>query len=155
MRNTGTILQVSVSDGGVPKHAVAQAQVDHNGVEGDRQRDLRYHGGPDRAVCLMAAERIAAWAAEGHPIAPGSAGENITTLGLDWAEVVPGTRLRLGESVTLEITDYAQPCKKNQAWFKDGNFNRMNQRLHPGSSRVYARVLVPGTVRTGDPIATL
>jgi MOSC domain-containing protein YiiM len=147
------IVQISVSDGGVPKLPVPEARIDQNGLGGDRQRDLRYHGGPDRAVCLMAIEPIEAWAALGHPIAAGSAGENITVRGLDWMTVVPGVQLRLGATVIIEITDFAKPCKKNQGWFSDGNFNRMNQKLFPGKSRVYARVLAPGTVQPGDAVA--
>jgi MOSC domain-containing protein YiiM len=147
------IVQVSVSNGGVPKRAVSEARVDQQGLAGDRQRDLRYHGGPDRAVCLMAIEPLEGWAAEGHPIAAGSAGENITVRGLDWKRVVPGIQLRLGTTIIIEITDFARPCKKNQGWFSDGNFNRMNQKLSPGKSRVYARVLAPGTVRPGDAVA--
>jgi MOSC domain-containing protein YiiM len=149
------VVQVNVSDGGVPKLAVAEARVDQRGLSGDRQRNLRYHGGPDRAVCLMAIEAIEAWAAQGHPIAAGSAGENITVRGLDWISVVPGVQLRLGAQVVVEITDFARPCKHNRAWFSDGNFNRMNQKLFPGCSRLYARVLAPGTVRPGDAVVWL
>ena len=137
----------------MPKLAVPEARVDRHGLSGDRQRDLRYHGGPDRAVCLMAIEPLEAWAAEGHPIKAGSTGENITVRGLDWAQVVPGVRLRLGATAVIEITDFARPCKKNRGWFSDGNFNRMNQKSFPGKSRVYARVLTTGTVRPGDAVA--
>ena len=37
-------------------------------------------------------------------------------------------------------------------WFRDGDPDRMRQEQHPGESRVYARVLRPGLLRTGDPI---
>jgi MOSC domain-containing protein YiiM len=94
-------------------------------------------------------------AAEGHPIAPGSAGENVTLRGLDWSLVVPGARLRLGAQVIVEITQYAAPCKTNRGWFKGGDFNRMSQKLHPGWSRTYARVLATGTIRPGDPVEVI
>jgi MOSC domain-containing protein YiiM len=148
----GTIVQVSASRGGVPKRAILQGVVDATGITGDRQKNLEFHGGPDRAVCLFASERIEALAAEGHPIYPGATGENVTTRGVDWAAVVPGARLRLGDTVLLEITDFAQPCKKNRVWFSDGNFNRINQKRFPGWSRVYARVLVGGVIRRGDAV---
>jgi MOSC domain-containing protein YiiM len=147
------IVQVNVSDGGVPKRPVPEARIDEKGLAGDRQRHLRFHGGPDRAVCLMAIELIEAWAADGHPIGAGSAGENITVRGVDWKAVVPGIQLRLGATAIIEITDFALPCKQNKGWFSDGNFNRMNQKLFPGQSRVYARVLAPGTVQPGDTVA--
>lgn len=149
---TAHIAQVNVSRGGVPKRPIPEARIDTEGLSGDKQNDRRYHGGPGRAVCLFAIELIEAWAQEGHPIAAGSAGENITTRGLDWKKVVPGAKLRLGAEVVLAITDYALPCKKNAGWFHDGDFMRMSQKRFPGRSRVYARVLSPGTVRPGDPI---
>lgn len=150
--NAGEIFQLSVSNGGVPKHAVASARATRRGLVGDRQRDLRAHGGPERALCLFAVERIAAIAAEGHAITPGATGENITTEGLDWDLVVPGVRLRFGSDVLVEVTRYTTPCKTNQRWFTGGNFNRMHQDLHPGFSRVYARVLETGILRPGDAV---
>jgi len=36
------------------------------------------------------------------------------------------------------------------AWFADGDFKRMDQDVHPGWSRLYAWVLEPGSIRTGD-----
>lgn len=152
MAGTARIFQLNVSRGGVPKHAVSEAHIDAGGMEGDRQADRRIHGGPDRALCLYAVEVLAALRAEGHPIAPGCAGENITVEGLDWRRVVPGTRLRLGAEALVEISSYTTPCWKNARWFRDGNPDRMRQEEHPGESRVYARVLQPGLVRTGDPI---
>jgi MOSC domain-containing protein YiiM len=146
----GAIVQVSVSSGGVPKRAVSEALVGAAGLSGDDQANKDIHGGPERAVCLFAIERIEAMAAEGHPIAPGRAGENVTTRGIDWNRVVPGVQLRLGPDVVVEITRYASPCKTNARWFKGGDFNRINQKLFPGWSRAYARVLSPGRVRPGD-----
>src|SRR5919107_4461162 len=95
------IAWLNVSDGGVPKLPVARARVTSAGVEGDRQRKLTIHGGPDRALCLWSLELIEALRAEGHPVVPGSAGENVTISGVDWGRVVPGARLRLG-SVLVE-----------------------------------------------------
>ncbi len=152
MAGTARIFQLNVSRGGVPKRPVAEAHVDAGGMEGDRQADRRIHGGPDRALCLFAVEVLATLRAEGHPIAPGCAGENITTEGLDWRLVVPGARLRLGSEAEIEITSYTTPCWKNARWFRDGDPDRMRQEQHPGESRVYARVLRPGLLRTGDPI---
>ena len=87
--------------------------------------------------------------AAGHPIAAGSAGENVTVRGLDWADVRPGTRLRMG-TVLCEISAWALPCKHNARWFADGDFNRMHHERGP-VSRAYATVLEPGGIRTGDP----
>lgn len=143
---------INVSDGGVPKHAVGSAWIDVEGVEGDRQRDLRYHGGPNRAVALYSLELVRSLRLEGHPIAPGSIGENLTLSGLDWARMIPGARVHVGD-VLLELTAYAAPCKKIAGSFASEAFTRVSQKVHPGWSRLYARVLQPGRVIIDAPVA--
>jgi MOSC domain-containing protein YiiM len=150
---TARVHQVSVSPaGGVPKHAVPQARVEANGIVGDAVRHPDIHGGPTRAVCLYSLELIRQLQADGHPIAPGTAGENLTIEGLDWSQVVPGATLAIGTDVRLEVLSYTAPCKTIRESFRDGQFKRISQQLHPGSSRVYARVVREGTVRAGDPV---
>jgi MOSC domain-containing protein YiiM len=144
--------QISVSNGGVPKVAVPDARVTSQGVAGDRQRSRDIHGGPDRAVCLFSLEAIQELQGEGHLIAPGSSGENLTLAGLDWKQLKPGDRLKVGKEARLEITSYTSPCQLNAQWFKHGDFKRISQKRYPGWSRMYARVLVEGCVRTGDPV---
>ncbi len=53
----------------------------------------------------------------------------------------------------LEIMSYTSPCKYNAQWFVGGDFSRISQKLHPGWSRVYARVLEAGVVRSGDSVS--
>jgi MOSC domain-containing protein YiiM len=149
MAEQGTVVSINVSPGGVPKRPVPSARIGPVGLDGDGQRDREHHGGPDRAVCLYALERIEALQGEGHAIAPGTTGENLTVRGIDWDAVVPGASLAVG-GVTLEITSFASPCKSIRASFADDNSNRISQKLHPGWSRVYARVIGEGEVRVGD-----
>jgi MOSC domain-containing protein YiiM len=150
----GRLDSINVSRGGVPKHPTPEATITTDGVEGDRQRDLRYHGGPDRAVTLFSTERIAAMQAEGHPIAPGTTGENLTLSGIDWTRATPGARLDIG-GVRLEITRYASPCANIAGSFTGGDIARIGQKTNPGWSRVCARVLAPGHVRVGDGVTLL
>ena len=56
---------------------------------------------------------IEALNAEGHTIYPGAAGENITVEGIDWSRLRPGAVLSIGDEVTVELSSYATPCKKN------------------------------------------
>ncbi len=155
MSESGRIVQISVSPGGVPKRPVESADVTAGGVAGDAQRDLEHHGGPDRALCLFPMELIRTLQAEGHPIAPGQIGENLTVEGLDWDTVAPGVRLLLGEDVLVEVTRYTSPCGNIRAAFTGGNYARVSQKRHPGASRVYARVLRTGAIRRGDPVRLL
>lgn len=151
----GRIFQLNCSNGGVPKLAVREAFLTPTGLEGDRQKDLRYHGGPQRALCLFALERILELQAEGHPIFPGSVGENVTVTGLEWEKVVPGTRLALGDEVLVEITKYTSPCKTIAASFAGRDFDRIAQKKNPGDSRLYARVLQTGRLVVGQPVRLL
>lgn len=146
------VLHVNVSAGGVPKRQVPSARITMMGVEGDRQNELTQHGGPHRAVSLLGIEAIERVAAEGHPIAPGTTGENLTTRGLDVSALEPGTRLGIGDTVVLELAAPAAPCRTIRESFIDGRFSRLDAARHPADSRMYARVIVEGEVRAGDPI---
>ncbi len=147
----GSVAQLNRSDGGVPKAAVDEIEITRAGVVGDHQNDRKHHGRPFQAVCLYGLDVIEALQAEGHPIFPGAAGENITVAGVDWATLRPGAIVAVGD-VRLELSAYAVPCAKNAQWFVDGDFRRMLQDTHPGWSRIYATVLDPGVVRTGDAV---
>jgi MOSC domain-containing protein YiiM len=142
--------QISVSDGGVPKKPIGEAKVTERGVEGDRQRNLKVHGGPDRAVCLYSLELLERLQREGHPIHAGSSGENLTLAGLEWELIRPGVQLSVGPEVQLEVKSYTVPCSHNAPWFQGGDYQRISQKKHPGWSRVYAKVLREGLVRSGD-----
>lgn len=144
--------QINVSDGGLPKLPVLEAKIAKQGVEGDRQRNLKVHGGPDRAVCLFSLELIERLQDEGHSIGPGSAGENLTLAGLTWEELSPGIRVIIGPDVQLEIASYCAPCELNACWFREGEYDRIAQKKNPGWSRLYARVLQGGVVRPGDAV---
>lgn len=148
----GVLESINVSrGGGVPKTSIFEALVTEEGVDSDRQRDLRFHGGPDRAVSLFSFEIIEALQLDGHPISPGSAGENLTVSGLDWAALKPGAEIQIG-SVRLLVTGFASPCEKISGSFLDGDMTRLSQKRHAGRSRLYARVLASGVIRPGDEV---
>ena len=148
----GRIFQLNISSGGVPKLAIREAEVTELGLTGDDHKFPDIHGGPERAVCLFSLERILELQSEGHPIFPGAVGENITISGIDWKDVTPGQKLSLGEEVLVEITSYTSPCNSIPESFVAGEYQRISQKLHPGYSRVYARVLRPGRIVVGQPV---
>lgn len=151
----GHVLQVNVSPGGVPKLPVERAWVGPLGLEGDRQKHDTVHGGPHRAVALLAIEAIERVQADGHPIEPGSVGENLTTSGIELATLAPGTRLAIGDRLVLEISWPANPCDLIRGSFRDGKSGRISILTHPSDSRMYARTLVEGEVRPGDQIRVM
>jgi MOSC domain-containing protein YiiM len=148
----GRLASINRSQGGVPKTAQPEGTITTEGLDGDRHQDRRYHGGPERAITLFSLERIEALQREGHPIAPGSTGENLTVAGIDWDLVVPGAVLRVG-AVRLQVTKYTTPCRTITGSFRGGDVTRLSHKAHPGWSRVCARVLDPGRVLVGDPVS--
>jgi MOSC domain-containing protein YiiM len=150
----GRLESINLSRGGVPKASAFEALITTHGLDGDYQRDTYYHGGPDRAVVLFSLEVIRALQREGHPIAVGTVGENLTISGLEWADVGPESELHIGD-VRLVVTKYTSPCEKIRRSFLNEDFTRISQKLHPGWSRVSARVVVGGVVRPGDPVSQL
>jgi MOSC domain-containing protein YiiM len=146
----GRVQWLNVSAGGVPKRPIFSARLDVEGLQGDAHRGSA-HGGPERALCLFSQEVIDLLRGEGHPIEPGTIGENVTVSGLDWARVKPGDRLRIGPTL-VEITRFTTPCLNIKDAFADGEFARVLATRHPGESRAYARVIETGELTVGDPV---
>jgi len=157
----GFLKQISRSNGGLPKRAIAQpVMMDATGVEGDRHRDLRYHGGPDKAVLMIAAELIDALAARGFPICYGALGENLTVSGLDPRLWRSGQRYRIGEDAVIELTDLRTPCGnlnvygpriKNELYDAQCNVDDFTS-PHWAHGGFYARVIHPGLLIPGAPV---
>jgi MOSC domain-containing protein YiiM len=148
-----TLFQINMSAGGVPKLPVGAAEVTAVGLVGDAHDDRKNHGGPERALCVFSLEVIRRLQTEGHPIEPGTTGENLTIQGLDWDGVRPGARLRFEGGVVLEVVAYTTPCSTIRGSFAGANFKRIKQELNPGESRVYACVLVGGRLRRMEAVA--
>jgi MOSC domain-containing protein YiiM len=110
-RMSAVLVQVNISNGGMPKLPVGQVHVSRDGVAGDWQKNRKYHGGPDRAICLFSQE-LYDWLRDEHGIdlKNGSVGENFTTRGIDMQSIGPGDRLHVGECL-IEITMVRTPCR--------------------------------------------
>jgi hypothetical protein len=65
---TGVVEQVSISPGGVPNHAIDEAQLTERGITGDGWRHPQFHGTPKRAILLITAEGVDRLAAQGLPV---------------------------------------------------------------------------------------
>ena len=137
--------------GGVPKGMVDSMQVTINGCLGDRQNDLKHHGGPARAVCLMSTDVMELLQVQGHPIAGGTTGENLLIRGIAWNELDIGTILVTHE-VKLRITGDAPPCKTIKASFVDGYFMALSHKKRAQQTRWYAEVLQEGMMHRGESI---
>jgi MOSC domain-containing protein YiiM len=154
----GTIVQVSISAGGVPKHAIGEGTLATNGIVGDAWR-YPFHGGPKRAILLITAEGIDELAAAGFPVYYGALGENITTRGMDRRLLRLGQRFQAGEA-TIELTQVRLPCNTLSVYGAGIQAALYDARAQAGDttsvvwgmSGFYASVLEPGVLRAGDSI---
>ncbi len=141
----GVLEQLNISPGGMPKTPILAARVTVDGVAGDWQKNRKYHGGPDRAICLFSVELYDELRREGVDILPGSVGENFSTRGIDLKSLQPGDRLKVGQCV-IELTDIRVPC---------GSLNKWHPKLLQiidGRSGWLAEVVTEGDVKPGDAI---
>ena len=152
---TGVVLGLHVNPhGGVPKHHVDSLTVHQEGCVGDKQNDRKHHGGPLKAVSILEQHVLEHLQSEGHPISPGSTGENVLLGGTSAGEIRIGSHLELG-GVRLCITSDAPPCKTIRASFQKGDFNQLSHRKIHGQTRWYARVLREGSITVGDEVLIL
>ncbi len=158
----GHVVQVSRSRGGMPKRAVAgPVMLGSEGVEGDRHFNTLVHGGPNKAVLMIAIEFLDAMAARGIPVYPGALGENLTVAGMDPHLWRKGQRYRVGEDVVIELTKLRTPCsnldvygQEIKAEMYDAGCNRGDVDSPKwGHGGFYARVVRPGIVVAGAPVS--
>jgi MOSC domain-containing protein YiiM len=159
---SGTILQVSISRGGVPKYAIPQGDIGPLGIAGDSNAHPEIHGGPQQAILVISSEAIAELTALGYPLYPGALGENITTIGLDRAQWRAGQRWRMGQAI-VEFTTVRAPCSQLSVYgpgIQRAIYDEKVDAGDPSSPRwalsgFYASVVKPGPVRPDDPISLL
>ncbi len=157
---TGTILQVSISSGGVPKHAIPMGTLTPAGLDGDRQAHPDIHGGREQAVLLITAEGIAELAAQGFPLIHGSLGENLTTRGIPRQEWRSGQHWHIGPEAVIEITKRRAPCQALNVYgpaLQAALYDALAAAGDPstpkwGLSGFYASVVRPGIIQPGDEI---
>lgn len=139
---SGKVLAVCISERkGTMKHPVSEAQLRAgHGIEGDA------HAGPwHRQVSLLATESVEPMRAVLPELPAGAFAENILIEGLELKTLPIGTRLRVGGAL-LEVTQIGKECHKDCAIRQQIGDCVM---LREG---IFARVLMGGAVRPGDPV---
>jgi MOSC domain-containing protein YiiM len=114
------------------------------GFEGD------VHAGDwHRQVSLLAQESIDKMVAAGLQVGPGDFAENITTCGLDLMALPVGSVIRVGDSVSLEISQIGKVCHTRCAiYFQAGDCVMPREGL-------FAVVRAAGEVRVGDAVTVI
>ncbi|MFO7986972.1 MAG: MOSC domain-containing protein [Desulfatiglandaceae bacterium] len=115
--------------------------IQDHGLHGDA------HAGPwHRQVSFLAAEKIEDARNQGLDAAFGSFAENIATIGIDWEAVSVGSRIILGDSALVEITQKGKQCHARCAiYYLAGDC------IMPREG-VFGRVVKGGRIRCGDPV---
>jgi MOSC domain-containing protein YiiM len=119
-------------------------------LSGDRQADLRVHGGPDKAVYAYAIEDYRWWSSElDSEITVATFGENLTVEGADLDSAVVGDVWEVG-TAALRVTQPRLPCFKLGIRMGDAAFvDRFDEAARYG---VYLRIVREGDVGAGDAI---
>jgi len=140
---TGRIKAISVSENkGTQKVNVPEAELKVDcGIVGDAHAG-KWH----RQVSLLAIESIDKMIAMGADVSPGNFAENITTEGIDLLALSLGGKLRLGESVELEITQFGKKCHSDCEIFQ-----QIGDCIMPREG-IFAKVIEPGRISVGDSI---
>jgi len=123
-------------------------------LEGDKQSDLRVHGGLRKAVYFYPSEHYEYWRRElpDADLPWGAFGENLTTAGLLEDEVRVGDRLAIG-SAEFEVTQSRQPCFKLGIRF--GRDDMLLRFIESGRSGFYVSVVREGDVGAGDAVTVV
>jgi MOSC domain-containing protein YiiM len=118
-------------------------------IEGDRQSDLRVHGGPDKAIYGYPSEHYPFWRKEfPDMLMPhGMFGENLTTSGMLEVSVFIGDRYRFG-TAELTVTQPRMPCYKLAMKF--GRDDMIKRFLESRFSGFYFAVSKEGEAQAGD-----
>ena len=142
----GTIRAISVSEKkGTQKVNVPDAELEAEyGLVGDA------HAGPwHRQVSLLGIESIEKMIAKGAKVSPGNFAENVTTEGIDLLKLSLGSRLRLGKSVELEVTQFGKECHSRCEIFQ-----QVGDCVMPREG-IFARVTKAGRIQVGDLIEVI
>jgi MOSC domain-containing protein YiiM len=140
-------------DTGICKQTVEVAFLTKEGFRGDGVADLRFHGGPDRAVCVYPYEHYLFWEKEFKNRLPSSAfGENLTVTNMLEQQVYIGDIFSLGEAV-MQITQGRIPCSTITK--RTNNPSLLKRMVETGFTGYLCRVLVEGNVRRDSKITLL
>ncbi|MEM8901743.1 MAG: MOSC domain-containing protein [Bacteroidota bacterium] len=120
-------------------------------IEGDKQADLRVHGGADKAVYAYPTEHYEYWKSARPDLSfgPGTFGENLAVSGMEESSVFIGDEYQIGK-VTFKVTTPRMPCFKLGLKMGDPTFIKDFLKAH--RTGFYFKVLQEGMVDIGDSI---
>lgn len=141
----GRVISINISDKkGVRKKPVEEAVIKTNfGIESDAHASSLWH----RQVSLLALESIRKMQAMGLKVSPGDFAENITTEGIDLPKLPVGTRMTIGNTTEVEVSQIGKKCHT-----RCEIYNQAGDCIMPKEG-IFVRVLRGGTIKAGDSIS--
>jgi len=140
----GNLAAISVSHKkGIPKSNVATASLRQaHGIEGDA-----HAGNWHRQISLLAMESIDKMKKAGLPgLRPGAFAENLTTEFLELPNLAIGTKIKIGKTVELEVTQIGKECHAHCAIFY-----KVGDCVMPREG-IFAKVIRSGDISVNDTI---
>lgn len=135
---------------GICKESVEAAYLSVESFRDDGVYNTKYHGGPDRAVCVYPFEHYALWEAEFNLKLPSAAtGENLTVTNLLESQVCIGDIYRIGEAV-VQVTQGRVPC--NTISRRNNREKLLTRLVETGYTGYFFRVLEEGWIRADSTI---
>ena len=158
---TGKLISVNVGTPGTLTHLEKEVPssfvktvvsspvwLNQDGLAGDKQADLKNHGGPDKAVCVYPQEHYGYWSSRLHRDLPVAAfGENFTAEGLLEEDACIGDIYEVG-GATVQVSQPRQPCFKLAARHEQPKLTLWVQET--GFTGFYFRCLNAGWVSAGE-----
>lgn len=141
----GKVMAICISEKkGTQKRNVHEALfIEDFGLENDAHAG-KWH----RQVSLLSYEKIQDFKKKGAPVEDGAFGENLIVSGIDFKNLLVGTRFQSGD-VVLEMTQIGKECHSGCEIYKI-----MGDCIMPREG-VFARVIRGGRIREGDELTVL
>ena len=142
----GKVKAISISENrGTRKYNIRSARLKADfGIENDA-----HVGNWHRQISLLAAESIEKMVKKGADVRAGDFAENITTEGIDLPSLPIKTRLKLGDTAEIEVTQIGKKCHHECEIFK-----LIGDCVMPKEG-IFAKVLKAGNIKTGDTVEVL
>ncbi|PKM64635.1 MAG: MOSC domain-containing protein [Firmicutes bacterium HGW-Firmicutes-20] len=139
----GRVVSICISEQrGVLKNEVVSVEITNHGIVGDG-----HSGDWERQVTCLNYQSFEK-AKEKHPeldLRPGSFAENITIEGIDFTKIEPGSKLQLGDSIVLQVSQIGKEDHPSVVTRTYG----ISLLPYEG---LFCKVIVGGTLSKGDKV---
>lgn len=140
-------------DSAIAKLEVKEAFLKKEGFIDDDVANHKYHGGPDRAVCVYSFEHYSKWEQEfGKVFSPPAVGENLCVKGMLEQDIFIGDTFTIGEAI-VQVSQGRIPCAKISKFNREDSLLR--RIVETGYTGYFFRVIKEGVIEQNCEITLL